>query len=396
MYFIEMAVSGLKLSVLWIRWVRRTTLKLTWRLWGLVLIVVTVYIGIIGHVRLNNTQQLRKEFYKTWKNNYVVAINQKQSLINTSDTDNKVSALSEAQGYGMLISIQASKLGLEGTHTFNTLYQYYMHHRIKGTQLMAWRQSRNQYRKWSSEQTSATDGDLMIAQSLFLASKKWPQKKYYTNQLRLLLNDILRYETNKHTQVLTVGNWATSTSNSANLMRSSDVMPTAFEQFYNFSHNRQWLVIKTTMLNRLFQLSEQHKSGLVPDFAGVTQHSTSPLKGMHIPDKYANDYYYNACRVPMLLAPSHDPLAQKTLKSMLHFFVNHTTITAGYTMSGKPLNDYQSASFSAPLLMATSWHRNQGYDSLFFHEQWIFSKAMTKHDYYNATLTMYALMFSSI
>ena len=65
-------------------------------------------------------------------------------------------------------------------------------------------------------------------------------------------------------------------------------------------------------------------------------------------------------------------------------------------MSGKPLNDYQSASFSAPLLMATSWYLNQGYDSLFFHQQWIFAKAMTKHDYYNATLTMYALMFSSI
>ena len=66
--------------------------------------------------------------------------------------------------------------------------------------------------------------------------------------------------------MLTVGNWATPASNSANLMRSSDVMPTAFEQFYDFSHNRQWLVIKTKMLNRLFQLSKQYKSGLVPDF----------------------------------------------------------------------------------------------------------------------------------
>ena len=133
-----MVVSGLRLSVLW---TRRDILKLTWRLWGLVLIVVTVYIGIIGYVRLDNTQQLRKEFYKTWKNDYVVAVNQKQSLINTSDTGHKVSALSEAQGYGMLISVQASKLSLEGPHTFNKLYQYYMHHRIKGTQLMAWRQS---------------------------------------------------------------------------------------------------------------------------------------------------------------------------------------------------------------------------------------------------------------
>ncbi|MBS0937977.1 glycosyl hydrolase family 8 [Lactiplantibacillus plantarum] len=371
-------------------------MKLTWRLWGLVLIVVTVYIGIIGYVRLDNTQQSRKEFYKTWKSNYVVSVNQKQSLINTSDTGNKVSALSEAQGYGMLISVQASKLGLEGNHTFNKLYQYYMHHRIKGTQLMSWRQSRNQYGKWSSEQTSATDGDLMIAQSLFLASKKWPQKRYYANQLRLLLNDILNGETNQRTQMLTVGNWATPTSNLANLMRSSDVMPTAFEQFYAFSHNRQWLVIKNTMLNRLFQLSEQHKSGLVPDFSWVTQHNASPVKGAHILNKYDNDYYYNACRVPMLLAQSHDPVAQKTLKSLLRFFVNQTTVTAGYTLSGKPLNDYQSASFSAPLLMATSWHHNQGYDSLFFHEQWIFAKVIAKRDYYNATLTMYALMFSSI
>ncbi|MDV7720260.1 beta-glucanase [Pediococcus ethanolidurans] len=288
------------------------------------------------------------------------------------------------------------KINLDRNYTFNKLYQYYMHHRIKGTQLMAWRQTRNNYGKWSSEQTSATDGDLMIAQALFLASKKWPRKTQYAKQLRLLLNDILKYETNQHAHVLTVGNWATPVSHSSNLMRSSDVMPTAFEQFYDFSHNKQWLVIKHTMLNRLLQLSEQHKPGLVPDFAWVTKRSVKAVNSTQITNKYANDYYYNACRVPMLLAKSHDPIAQKILKRMLRFFVKNPAVTAGYTMRGKSLNKHQSASFSAPLLMATSFHRNQGYDSLFFHEQWIFAKAITRQDYYNATLVMYTLIFSSI
>ena len=56
---------------------------------------------------------------------------------------------------------------------------------------------------------NATDGDLYIAYSLIEASKQWPDKaQEYQEQAKKILEDILRYNYNKETGVLTVGNWA--------------------------------------------------------------------------------------------------------------------------------------------------------------------------------------------
>ena len=82
------------------------------------------------------------------------------------------------------------------------------------------------------------------------------------------MQDILRYEYNPDTETLTVGDWADSKSKYYNLMRTSDVMPEFFDNFYQETDDKRWLVIKNTMLKRLNQLSHQNKTGLVPDFAG--------------------------------------------------------------------------------------------------------------------------------
>lgn len=292
------------------------------------LLVTIAFTGIMIYIRADNNSAVRNFFLHSWHKNYVVE-EKNLAYINTTPKQEQVTVLSEGQGYGMFIAAHDPAVK---ESNFAKLVQYYLKHRDRNTQLMAWRQTKKNG-KWSSERNSATDGDLFIAKALFLAAKRW-KNPAYQRQGQKLIADILRYEYNTTTHALTVGNWADSKSKYYNLMRTSDVLPTMFDQFYRESNDSRWLLIKKTMLKRLNQLSHQHKSGLVPDFAWLT------------------------------------------------------------SKDAKPGNNYQSASFSAPIYIAVNENRNQGYDNLFASQQYIFAKKLPKNNYYDAALTTMATILT--
>lgn len=292
------------------------------------LLVTIAFTGIMIYIRADNNSAVRNFFLHSWHKNYVVE-EKNLAYINTTPKQEQVTVLSEGQGYGMFIAAHDPAVK---ESNFAKLVQYYLKHRDRNTQLMAWRQTKKNG-KWSSERNSATDGDLFIAKALFLAAKRW-KNPAYQRQGQKLIADILRYEYNPTTHALTVGNWADSKSKYYNLMRTSDVLPTMFDQFYRESNDSRWLLIKKTMLKRLNQLSHQHKSGLVPDFAWLT------------------------------------------------------------SKDAKPGNNYQSASFSAPIYIAVNENRNQGYDNLFDSQQYIFAKKLPKNNYYDAVLTTMATILT--
>lgn len=292
------------------------------------LLVTIAFTGIMIYIRADNNSAVRNFFLHSWHKNYVVE-EKNLAYINTTPKQEQVTVLSEGQGYGMFIAAHDPAVK---ESNFAKLVQYYLKHRDRNTQLMAWRQTKKNG-KWSSERNSATDGDLFIAKALFLAAKRW-KNPAYQRQGQKLIADILRYEYNPTTHALTVGNWADSKSKYYNLMRTSDVLPTMFDQFYRESNDSRWLLIKKTMLKRLNQLSHQHKSGLVPDFAWLT------------------------------------------------------------SKDAKPGNNYQSASFSAPIYIAVNENRNQGYDNLFASQQYIFAKKLPKNNYYDTALTTMATILT--
>lgn len=292
------------------------------------LLVTIAFTGIMIYIRADNNSAVRNFFLHSWHKNYVVE-EKNLAYINTTPKQEQVTVLSEGQGYGMFIAAHDPAVK---ESNFAKLVQYYLKHRDRNTQLMAWRQTKKNG-KWSSERNSATDGDLFIAKALFLAAKRW-KNPAYQRQGQKLIADILRYEYNPTTHALTVGNWADSKSKYYNLMRTSDVLPTRFDQFYRESNDSRWLLIKKTMLKRLNQLSHQHKSGLVPDFAWLT------------------------------------------------------------SKDAKPGNNYQSASFSAPIYIAVNENRNQGYDNLFDSQQYIFAKKLPKNNYYDTALTTMATILT--
>lgn len=357
-------------------------------------VIIAIFTAIMAYVRLDNDHQLRYAFYRQWRKYYVVRINEDESFINTTPNTGKKTALSEGQGYGMYISALAAKRGYGNKAAFDRLNSFYLRHREtinkRKTALMSWRViERNG--KWHLNKNTATDGDLFIARALLIAGKEY-KDIYYQGEAVSILQDILRYEYNAKTKSLTVGNWANKNSKFYNLMRTSDVMPNFFDSFYKATGDKRWITIKQTMLEHLYQLSRQHKSGLVPDFAWISNNNAKPVKANTIATKEDGDYSANACRVPMMLADCKNRIANKITHRMLKFFSKRNLITAGYTLKGKPVNSYQSASFSAPIFYAVSFHSEEGYDNLFMSQQYIFAKRIPRDNYYDAALTTLAAL----
>lgn len=363
--------------------------KCRWWLWVIIALVFVIYTLALMTMRLKNPAHLQKRIYQQWKQDYLVQ--NKQGTFVNAGTKRNPAALSEAQGYGMMITALAGRRGWASQGEFDRLTSYYLNHRDvvnnQQTALMKWHQQKKKG-QWVSEANSATDGDLYIANALALAAKTWPNKATYYHQLeRQLATDILTYEYNPQTGVLLTGDWVDAKSRYRKLMRTSDVMPVVFDRLSQDTGNTQWQAVKATMLDRLVDLSNEHKTGLVPDFAWVTTKHAEPVGANTIASKYDGQYWFNACRVPYLLAASKDPRAQRVLNKMMKFFSKQYEVFTGYTLRGRPIIKRKNAGYSAPIFYAVNLNRNHGYDNLFDSEKSIFAQKLNQNDYYGATLT---------
>lgn len=368
-------------------------LKLMWTLIGLIIVIYITTFIVLHYTNANNTG---RRTYERWEDNYAIKKNKHENFVNTSNDKAKPIALSEGQGYGLYITVKAGEKGWAKENDFNKLLNYYLNNREiigeKATYLMTWRQSKKAGR-WVNQKNSATDGDLYIAYSLNQAQKVWPKHKdYYKKLEHRVTADILTYEYNEKMHVLTVGNWATTKSPYYNLIRTSDVAPAFFETFYKSTKDKRWLTIKNTMLDRMVDLSNQHKTGLVPDFAWVEVDDAHPVKPHTVSSINDGNYSSNANRVPMLLADSHDLRAEKVRHKLLAFFDKQEVITAGYKLNGRQLNNYQSNSFRAPIFYAINKEQRLKYNKLFTSQQKIFEQPLVTNNYYDATLTTMAVL----
>ena len=118
--------------------------------------------------------EMRNRLYRQWTEHYLVT-DGKQSYVRTTNSDQETVVLSEAQGYGMLITVEAAKKDLANQEDFDRLYRYYQNNRLDDTQLMAWKQIIKKG-ELSSEHQNATDGDLYIAYALMEAANSGLKK----------------------------------------------------------------------------------------------------------------------------------------------------------------------------------------------------------------------------
>lgn len=346
---------------------------------------------ILVNLHFNYPHAYLKSSYHKWQQAYTTKITAHQTTI-TNDAKHS-SSISEALGYGMYLAVLANNKHLACQQDFEKLVNYYRNHRViiahKKTALMQWSQKKTRH-GWISENHSASDGDVWIAYALLLAAKQFHEQRY-ANYAHQLINDIAKYEVNRTTNCLCVGEWANQQSPYYYLMRTSDVLPACFDAFYQATGDRTWNNVKNTMLTRLAASSDK-KTGLCPDFVWANKTTTVKTTSNLLKNTHANAYNYNACRIPLNLALSSSTKNTRTQTHLLHFFAQKPIITAGYHLNGTALNHYQSASFGAPIIVATAnqaqWHNlNQK-------QRYIFAQPLQTNNYYPATLTMIAALLT--
>ncbi|WP_308889126.1 glycosyl hydrolase family 8 [Weissella confusa] len=356
------------------------------RLWWAVFAVILAFSSILVYVRVNNERAVERDTYETWRETFVVKNHPGATYVNAGTSKHRV-AMSEAQGMGMLITARAGRNGWAKQADFDSLLAYYQLHRDGNTYLMSWRQQLKQG-EWRNDQNSATDGDLYIAQSLITAAKTWPKAaNQYRRLARKIAADILRYEYNDTAKMVTVGNWATSDSWAYNVMRSSDVMPTVFDALAITTGDDRWREISNSMLDKLQTLSDQHQTGLVPDFSIIEKDRIRPAQRDEVSTKADGTYDYNAARVPMMLANATDARARKINDRMIHFFAQQKTLVAGYQLSGQATKTYESSAFQAPIFNLATNATNADAEVLYRNTTNVLNKSVAQQPYYDATIT---------
>lgn len=359
-------------------------LKYVWFVLILSIFCLTLFLA-----RGRSKIEMRNRLYSQWSQQFLITKDDQSYVRTTSDSEG-TTVLSEAQSYGMLITVLAAQKGQATQADFESLYRYYQNHRIEGTQLMSWKQVITNGSE-TVEKQNATDGDLYIAYSLIEAAKQWPDKaQEYEGQAKSILIDILRFNYNEETGVLKVGNWAKKNTDFYYLMRTSDTLPHYFQVFYNLTGDKQWLDIKDKMLGQLEQISSHSDTGLLPDFIWAEKSGARLVDANTIESQYDGAYSYNACRLPYHLSQSQDERSQKLVQKMMNFFMKEQRIYAGYDLNGTALNQYQAGSFLAPITYASD--KGEGYLKLLQQNKYIFTQDLSLDNYYDATMiTMIAL-----
>jgi endo-1,4-beta-D-glucanase Y len=133
---------------------------------------------------------------------------------------------------------------------------------------------------------NATDGDLDIAYALIQAEKLWPDSiEHYGDAAQKLLESIKNNNYSEKTGLLTVGNWATVDPKAEMLIRFSDIMPTYYKAFADFTDDPFWTKLEINATKALTQMSQETSTGLLPDFAGWGKIALHLLNHMKLLEK---------------------------------------------------------------------------------------------------------------
>lgn len=281
--------------------------------------------------------------YTRWQQHYVVKATDGSLFVNSSDDASQKIAISEAQGYGLYVTVLAAQQGISAATEaqFDGLYQYYLAHRGHNTQLMGWQQTYDANGAVKSEDAAnATDGDLYIAYALMLASKQFPNKgTVYAKQANAILTDVLAHNYNPDKQILTTGSWVTAGTDAYTIFRSSDVLPVIFAAAADFTGDDRWTTLNTSMTTKLRAMADNTPSGLVSDMIDVSGDVPAAAKITSEDDKL---YGYNAIRLPITLTHTNNADAKAVLQHLVTFFSKQSGYKGTYRVDGSVAADYDS------------------------------------------------------
>lgn len=306
--------------------------------------------------------------YAHWRQDYVISAG--SDMLRGVRRRNHNDTVSEGMGYGMLLAVANHDLS-----TFQGLWNYVQKYQDKSG-LMNWKISSGGQVTGSG---SATDADEDIAYALVLAHQHWPGHGFGMAAATQIAH-IMVHDVSPHNRILPGDNWGHT-----RIMNPSYIAPAEYQTFAAFTGNYRWIRIEDANLQWLHR-NVNAQTGLVPDWLNA---NGSPVSGTWAP--YANDWYYDAVRVPWRLwlsASMGNQLAKDVLQKEARWFLrlHVVTLRSGYSLSGTPINNYSSGPFmSASAMIARDTHSILAQRTLSQLENW---KA---HTYYGASLTALAL-----
>jgi len=376
----------------------------------------TTYTDDVIHPSVSHEErdQAVSAFYPLWKRKYLRTGEPGQQYVfaNAEKTDESpdTRALSEAQGYGMLISVLMAGADPEARENFDALYRYVRAHPSAASpDLMAWQQVYRDGKpdKKPGHDNAATDGDLDIALALLMAGRQWGNDGEFHYEAEGLKRAaaVLKFESNG--QTLSLGSWVGEKGKYVGSIRTSDFMPSHFRTFLEASGNETWRVITNRMHAALASLVTRYapETGLPPDFALLREKQYRPAPPRFLEGPGDGFYSYNACRVPWRLATDYlltgDPRSLALLEP-LNAWVRQATgddpakINAGYRLDGSPMAEDRSAAFLAPFAVAAMTDATPG-SQLWLDALWheLVNRPDTEDAYYGNTIKLLALIVLS-
>jgi len=302
--------------------------------------------------------QMDKEinnYYKNWKENFLISEKDSTYRIATDKKD-KHRTVSEAQGYGMMITVMMADYDINAQKVFDGLWRFSRAHLSPiSKNLMSWEVPEKE-----GENDSAFDGDADIAYALILAHKKWGSKGVvnYKKEASRVLDAIWKFTIGVDSYLPLLGDWVDQNGKKFNqyTTRTSDFMPNHFKVFYKFTGNKKWLKVVSVIQKAMLDV-QNPKTGLVPDFI---KYDKRLKKFVAVKEGFLEHhdgaYYYNGCRIPFRMgvdALNGDKVSQKIVKKLSNWIKESSKgdplkIKSGYELNGKVIGDYFSIVFTAP------------------------------------------------
>ena len=303
-------------------------------------------------------------FYTTWKARYLVpGCGAGQYHVKT-DVPGSVS-MSQATGYGMLVTSMFAGLDPRAQRYFDGLFRYARAHPSALTQrLMAWHQGEGC--RDSQGNNSASEADLDIAHALLLADKQWGScgSVNYAAEARLLIDAIANADMHREGRYMLLGDWVAPTDQANyDTTRPADFIPDHFRSFQQFMQQAWWVQVVDNGYWLLDALQTTHSqgAGLLPNFIEAADSDAPHPAVSEARGADAGVFGDSASRVPLRIGTDYlaygDLRAKRVLERMTAFVEGHTggdpsRIARGYTLSGAPLAGEESMLFTAPLGVA--------------------------------------------
>ncbi len=332
-------------------------------------------------------------YYFYWKGKFLLP-SAKVSGDYKVDFDGKGTTVSEAMGYGMLLTVYMAGADINARACFDGLNRFRKRYPSSiNPRLMCWKIPANEK---TVRDDCATDGDFDMAFALLLAHKQWGDETYFTEATNLIYN--IRRSLVRADFSLRLGDWNSAEGQT----RPSDFMPTHFRAFHAATGDGVWTNVEAkcyTILEEL-QTNFAATTGLIPDFAVATNGGWQPAKPKFLEGPHDGEYNYNACRVPWRIGwaavGNHDERAQKLLERFAAWATKQVgspeKFQAGYRLDGTSPrgSDFDTACFVSPTGVAAMACSNQ---------VWLnqtFSYAINrKEGYYEDSINLLCLLVMS-